>query len=197
VTRVLVTGGTGVLGREVVSRLLENGYTVRVMSRSPRRGALSNVEWAQADMMTGTGLAEAMDGVNAIVHAATDSRNMAKTDVEMTRLLLEKAKAAEVGYFLYISIVGIENVPFAFYQIKLACESLVRDSGIPSASLRLTQFHDLSTCCCTCLRSCRLGCCRWIGNRSRLMLVMQPIRWCAWWARGRLGFCPTWRGRKC
>jgi uncharacterized protein YbjT (DUF2867 family) len=55
VTRVLVTGGTGVLGREVVSRLLEKGYTVRIMSRSPRRGT-TNVEWAQAQMLTAEGL---------------------------------------------------------------------------------------------------------------------------------------------
>ncbi len=140
-TRVLVTGGTGVFGREVVSRLLEKGYTVRIMSRSPKRGT-TNVEWAQAQMLTGEGLFEALQGVDVIVHAASDSRHMAKTDVEMTRLLLEQAKAAGVAYFVYISIVGIDKVPFAFYQIKLACERLVLESGIPSASLRLTQFHE-------------------------------------------------------
>ncbi len=140
-TRVLVTGGTGVLGREVVSRLLEKGYTVRIMSRSPQRGT-TNVEWAQAQMLTGEGLSEALQGVDVIVHAASDSRHMAKTDVEMTRLLLEQAKAAGDAYFVYISIVGIDKVPFAFYQIKLACERLVLESGIPSASLRLTQFHE-------------------------------------------------------
>jgi len=141
VTRVLVTGGTGVLGREVVSHLLEKGYTVRIMSRSPQRGT-TNVEWAQAQMLTGEGLSEALQGVDVIVHAATD-RNIGKTDVEMTRLLLEKAKAAGVGYFLYISIVGIDKAHFSYYQIKLACEALVRDSGIPYATLRLTQFHEL------------------------------------------------------
>ena len=54
-TRVLVAGGTGVLGREVVSRLLEKGYTVRARSRSPQRGTPS-VEWVQAQMLTGEGL---------------------------------------------------------------------------------------------------------------------------------------------
>jgi nucleoside-diphosphate-sugar epimerase len=77
-TRVLVTGGTGVLGREVVSRLLEKGYTVRVMSRSPRLGT-TNAEWAQAQMPTGEGLSEALQGVDVIVHAAAD-RNRAKTE---------------------------------------------------------------------------------------------------------------------
>jgi uncharacterized protein YbjT (DUF2867 family) len=55
VTRVLVAGGTGLLGREVVSRRWEKGYTVRVMSRSPQRGT-TNVEWAQAHMLTAEGL---------------------------------------------------------------------------------------------------------------------------------------------
>ena len=140
-TRVLVTGGTGVLGREVVSRLLEKGYTVRILSRSPRRGT-TNVEWAQAQMLTGEGLSEALQGVDVIVHAATDTR-LGKTDVEMTRKLLEKAKAAAVGYFLYISIVGIDKTSFAYHKIKVACEAMVRDSGIPYANLRLAQFHEL------------------------------------------------------
>lgn len=140
-TRVLVTGGTGVLGREVVSRLLEKGYTVRVMSRSPRRGT-TNVEWAQAQMLTGEGLSEALQGVDVIVHAAAD-RNFAKTDVEMTRLLLEKAKLAEVEYLLYISIVATDKLSAGSARRKLACEALVRDSGIPYANLRLAQFHQL------------------------------------------------------
>jgi len=54
-TRVLVTGGTGGLGRDVVARLLETGYRVRIMSRSPRRGT-PNAEWAQAHLLTGEGL---------------------------------------------------------------------------------------------------------------------------------------------
>src|SRR5258708_5569448 len=141
VTRVLVTGGTGVLGREVVSRLLEKGYSVRIMSRSPRRGT-ANVEWAQAHMLTGEGLSEALQGVDVIVHAATDTR-LGRTDVEMTRRLLEKAKAAGVGYFLYISIVGVDKTSFSYHKVKVACEALARDSGIPYAALRLTQFHEL------------------------------------------------------
>jgi nucleoside-diphosphate-sugar epimerase len=67
---------------------------VRIMSHSPQRGT-TNVEWAQAKMLTGEGLSEALQGVDVIVHAATD--RFGKTDVEMTRLLLEKAKAAGVG----------------------------------------------------------------------------------------------------
>ena len=140
-TRVLVTGGTGVLGREIVSRLLEKGDTVRVMSRSPRRGT-TNVEWAPAQLLTGEGLPEALQDVDVVIHALAD-RNFGKTDVEMTHLLLEKAKAVKIGYFLYISIVGIDKLPAAPARIKLACEALVRDRGIPYATLRFTQFYEL------------------------------------------------------
>src|SRR5258708_2350585 len=140
VTRVLVTGGTGVLGREVVSRLLGKGYTVRIMSRSPRRDT-TNVEWAQAQMLTGEGLSEALQGVDVVVHAATDTR-LGKTDVEMTRNLVEKAKAAGVGYFLYISIIGVDKTSFSYHKVKVACETMVRDSGIPYANVRFAQFHE-------------------------------------------------------
>jgi uncharacterized protein YbjT (DUF2867 family) len=140
VTRVLVTGGTGVLGREVVSRLLEKGYAVRILSRSPRRGP-TGVDWAQAQMLTGEGLPEALQGVDVIVHAATDTR-LGKTDVAMTRRLLEQAKAAGVGYFLFISIVGVDKTSFSYHKVKVACETLARDSGMPSASLRFSQFYE-------------------------------------------------------
>jgi uncharacterized protein YbjT (DUF2867 family) len=111
------------------------------MSRSPRSGT-PNVEWAQAHMLTGEGLSQALQGVDVIVHAATD-RRLGRTDVEMTRLLLEKAKEAGVGYFLFISIVGVDKTSFSYHQIKVACEEMARDSGVPYASLRLAQFHEL------------------------------------------------------
>src|SRR5579859_1494369 len=114
-TRVLVTGGTGLLGK---------GNSVRILSRSPQRGTTS-AEWAQAQMLTGEGLSEALQGVDVIVHAATDTR-LGKTDVEMTRRLLERAKAGGVGYFLYISIVGTDKTSFTYHQIKIACETLAR-----------------------------------------------------------------------
>jgi uncharacterized protein YbjT (DUF2867 family) len=114
---------------------------VRILSRSPRRGT-TNAELAQAQMLTGEGLSEALVGVDVIVHAATDTR-LGKTDVEMTRRLLDAAKVAGVGYFLFISIVGVDKTSFSYHKVKVACETLARESGIPSASLRLTQFYEL------------------------------------------------------
>src|SRR5258708_3496640 len=73
-TRVLVTGGTGGLGSEVVNKLINAGYQVRVMSRHNRQpGQWPEAEWAQADLAIGTGLSEAVAGVDAIIHAATNA----------------------------------------------------------------------------------------------------------------------------
>jgi uncharacterized protein YbjT (DUF2867 family) len=145
-TRVLVTGGAGVLGRELVPRLMRAGYTVRVMSRRERQpGEWPEVEWAQADLETGRGLAEAIAGAQIVVHAASNAAYHTRViDVEGTRRLLEKAKAAGgVGHCLYVSIVGIERVPLPYYRHKLAAEGVVAEGGVPWTILRATQFHTL------------------------------------------------------
>jgi len=143
--RVLVTGGTGGLGRELVSRLLRAGHSVRVMSRRERKtGEWPEVEWAQAELETDRGLAEAVAGAEIIVHAASNAAyHTHAIDVEGTRRLIEKAKAAGVGHFLYVSIVGIERVPFDYYRHKLAAEAIVAEGGVPWSILRATQFHTL------------------------------------------------------
>jgi len=76
-----VTGGTGVLGRELVPRLGKAGNIVRVMSRrAGKSNAAGDVEWAQADIMTGTGLAEAVREEHARVDDRADrSRSCARS----------------------------------------------------------------------------------------------------------------------
>ncbi len=161
-TRVLVTGGTGGLGREVVPRLVQAGYTVRVMSRHDRQtGQWPQVEWAQADLASGAGVKEAGADVDTIIHAATNAgvtledatlnafvrkailKHDGSVDVEGTRLLLEHAHIAGVSHFIYVSIVGIERLPFAYYRNKLKAEALVQESGVPWSIARSTQFHSL------------------------------------------------------
>ena len=143
--RVLVTGGTGVLGREVVPRLVEAKHVVRVMSRrSGESNAVGDVEWAQGDIMTGEGLGDAVRDVEIIVHCASSPfKKTAETDVEGTRKLLEAAKDAGVANFYYISIVGIDRIKFAYYKSKLSAEKVIEDGGVPYTILRATQFHPL------------------------------------------------------
>lgn len=143
-TRILVTGGTGTLGSRVTYQLLQSGYTVRVMSRnSPTANTAKNIEWAQADMETGSGLQNAVSGVDVVVHAASSPvRNTHQIDVDGTRQLLAQARTAGIQHFIYISIVGIDRIPYGYYQAKLATEQVVKESGVPWSTLRITQFHS-------------------------------------------------------
>lgn len=132
---VLVTGGTGALGRLVVARLREQADEVRVLSR--RAGAGTHV----GDLKTGAGVADAARGVELIVHAASDTQRFGRADLEQTMHLLEAA--GDAAHLLYVSIVGIDQIPFGYYQRKLACEQRIVSSGNPYTILRATQFHEL------------------------------------------------------
>ncbi|MFJ4098430.1 SDR family oxidoreductase [Amycolatopsis japonica] len=136
---ILVTGGTGDLGREVVRRLAAEDRRVRVMSRRPRPADV-RYEWARCDLKTGDGLAEAVDGVSAIIHCAS---TLGRGDEQVTRNLVEAAKRAGHPHVVYISIVGIDVIRFFYYNEKLASEKVIEESGLPWTVLRATQFHEL------------------------------------------------------
>jgi uncharacterized protein YbjT (DUF2867 family) len=140
---VLVTGGTGTLGRAVVRRLGEDGRDVRVLSRRGRvAGAPNEVGWVTGDLRTGAGLAEAVRGVDAVVHCASDT-GQPDHDITGTDRLLDAAAAARVPHLAYISIVGVDRVPLGYYRAKLTVERHIEESGLPWTILRTTQFHDL------------------------------------------------------
>jgi uncharacterized protein YbjT (DUF2867 family) len=144
-SRVLVTGGTGTLGRELVPRLTAAGYTVRVMSRrAGQSNHLGDVEWAQADLMSGAGIEQAVAGVDIILHAASSPfKDTRVVDVDGTRNLINSGEAAGVGNFYYMSIVGIDKVKYPYYAHKLEAENVIEASGAPFTILRATQFHPL------------------------------------------------------
>lgn len=145
-TRVLITGGTGVLGRQLKERLSARGYGVRMMSRKPRPATWAeDMEWAQADLETGAGLETALAGTPMVVHCASSPlRRAQEVDVEGTRRLLNVARAAGVQHLVYISIVGIDRIPtYPYYRIKLEAERVIERAGLPYTILRATQFHDL------------------------------------------------------
>lgn len=136
---ILVTGGTGDLGREVVRRLVAGDRPVRIMSRRPRPAEEPN-EWARCDLKTGDRLAEAVDGVSAIIHCAS---TLCRGDEQVTRNLVEAARRAGGPHLVYISIVGIDVIRFFYYDEKLASEKVVEESSLPWTVLRATQFHEL------------------------------------------------------
>jgi len=141
---ILVTGGTGTLGRDVVAELMSTDHSVRIMSRRPAPPDHDGrAQWAQADLLSGEGLAEAVRGVDVIVNCASSpAAQTYETDVTGTQRLLVAAKAAGVRNFLHISIVGIDRIPTGYYKHKLAAERVIAESGIPYSNLRIVQFHS-------------------------------------------------------
>ncbi len=144
---VLVTGGTGTLGRLVVARLRDAGRDVRVLSRRSG-GAAEGIEFVTGDLDTGEGIEGAVDGVETIVHCA----GSAKGDAEKARNLVRVASPAGASHLVNISVVGADRIPivsrvdramFGYFGSKLAAERVVADSGLPFTTLRATQFHDL------------------------------------------------------
>jgi uncharacterized protein YbjT (DUF2867 family) len=146
---ILVTGGTGTLGRLVVPRLRAAGRSVRVLSR--RGGhAQDGVEHVTGDLATGDGVEAAVRGAEVIVHLAGTS----KGDDVKARHLVEAARAGgSARHLVYISVVGADRVPvesgldramFGYYGAKLGAERAVAGSGIPWTTLRATQFHELT-----------------------------------------------------
>jgi uncharacterized protein YbjT (DUF2867 family) len=137
-TPILLTGGTGTLGRLVTPRLLDAGYQVRVLSRRSHDSA-EGVEFVTGDLAAGDGLEAAVNGVGTIVHLA----GSAKGDDEATRNLVRAASRAGVQHLVYISVIGADRVPLGWFRSKLGAERAVSESGLPWTTLRAAQFHDL------------------------------------------------------
>jgi uncharacterized protein YbjT (DUF2867 family) len=143
--RILVTGGTGILGSEIIPRLVGARYTVRVMSRSAsqleRETAL---EWAQADLATGEGLSRAVRDVDIILHMATSPfKQTYDVDIEGAHTLLEYARRAGVRHVVHLSLVGADAIEHPYFQHKRLSEQVVEESGVPYTIVRSTHFHNM------------------------------------------------------
>lgn len=145
-TSILLTGGTGTLGRLVEPLLRAGGHDVRVLSRR-RHESADRTPYATGDLATGSGLGAAVDGVEAIVHCA----GSAKGDDGKARNLVAAARRAGAPHLVYISVVGADRVPvvsavdramFGYFAAKRAAERIVAESGLPWTTLRATQFHE-------------------------------------------------------
>jgi uncharacterized protein YbjT (DUF2867 family) len=146
-SRILVTGGTGTLGRHVVSRLRDVDCDVRVLSRHTQEAA-DGIEHVTGDLLKNEGIQAAVVGAGIIVHCAGNS----KGDDEATRNLVRAASRAGAPHLVYISVIGADRIPvisaidramFGYFGFKLAAEQVVAQSGLPWTTLRAAQFHDL------------------------------------------------------
>jgi uncharacterized protein YbjT (DUF2867 family) len=144
---ILVTGGTGTLGRLLVPRLQAAGRCVRILSR--RRGEYAaGVEHLTGDLRTGAEIDKAVKGARVIVHCAGTSKG---DDVKAMHLV-RAAKEAGSPHLVFISVVGCDRIPvrgridramFGYFGAKLAAEQVIIESGLPWTILRTSQFHDL------------------------------------------------------
>jgi uncharacterized protein YbjT (DUF2867 family) len=145
---ILVTGGTGTLGRLVVARLREAGRDVRVLSRhGGATEADAAIEFVTGDLEADAGAEAAVHGIEVIVHCAGGRVH----DDETTGNLVRAASRAGARHLVYISVVGAERIPvrsridramFGYFGSKLAAEQVVTGSGIPWTTLRATQFQQ-------------------------------------------------------
>lgn len=136
---IAVAGATGNIGSLVVAALERDGHDVVRISRS-----------LGVDLLTGDGLAEALDGVTAVI----DTTNTFATDRDeavgqlgtMTRNLLEaEAATGSVRHHVLLSIVGIAGIEGnAHYAAKREQERLVADGPVPWTIVPATQFHDFA-----------------------------------------------------
>jgi uncharacterized protein YbjT (DUF2867 family) len=144
---ILVTGGTGTLGRLVVRRLRDAGCNVRVLSRRSHDSG-DGIEFMTGDLATCVGIEAAVDGIETIVHLA----GSAKGDEDKARNLVRTASAVGARHLVYNSVVGADRISvpsrvdramFGYFESKLAAERVVADSGLPWTTLRITQTYDL------------------------------------------------------
>jgi len=133
--RVAVAGGTGVVGRLIVSEARGRGHDVLSLSRADG-----------VDLTTGTGLD--LTGVDTVVDVSSVSATAADAAIRffrtVSRTLVDAGAAAGVKHHLALSVVGVPEAPFGYYAGKAAQERVVRGGPVPWTILRATQFHEFA-----------------------------------------------------
>jgi uncharacterized protein YbjT (DUF2867 family) len=134
---ILLTGGTGTLGRLVTPLLLDAGCKVRLLSRRSHAPA-DGIEYVTGDLLAGEVIKPAVDGAEVVLHLAGGP----KGDDEATRNLVRAASHAGVRHLVYISVIGADQVPLGYFRAKFGAEQAVAESGLPWTTLRAAQFHE-------------------------------------------------------
>ena len=106
-----------------------------------RRGA--GPGGVRGDLATGRDLGSAVGWAEVIIHAASDPQGDPwQVDVAGTRRLVESVDRNRLQHLVYVSIVGVDRIPYGYYRAKFAAEQVLLASGLPVTLLRVTQFHD-------------------------------------------------------
>jgi uncharacterized protein YbjT (DUF2867 family) len=133
---VAIIGGSGTLGRLVAGELRSRGHEVRILGRSAPEH--------RVDLTSGDGLDAALKGCDVVIDASNNSSKRAREVlVDGSRRLLAAEEAAAVGHHVAVSIVGCEQLPLSYFQVKAGQERVVRQGPVPWSLVRATQFHEL------------------------------------------------------
>jgi uncharacterized protein YbjT (DUF2867 family) len=134
--KIVVIGGTGLIGSRLVKKLREQGQ--EVVAAAPSSGVNS---------ITGQGLADALKGASVVVDVTNspswEDAAVLKFFETSTRNLLDYERAAGVGHHVALSVVGTERLlASGFFRAKMAQENLIKASSIPYSIVRATQFFE-------------------------------------------------------
>ncbi|MDR6973056.1 NAD(P)H-binding protein [Leifsonia shinshuensis] len=137
---VVVTGGTGRIGRSVVPLLCAAGREVRVLSRHPEAASATDPRITQvgADTVEGRGLDRAFAGAHTVLHLAGGARG----DDRAARNVAEAARRSGVEHLLLISVVGAARMPIGYFRAKAEAERVVAASGVGWTILAVSQLHE-------------------------------------------------------
>jgi uncharacterized protein YbjT (DUF2867 family) len=136
IMKLVIIGGTGLIGSKVVITLREQGH--EALPASPDTGV---------NTLTGKGLAEALQGASVVVDVSNSPSFEEQAVMEFfttsTRNLLEQAAAAGVRHYVALSVVGTERIPDSPYlRAKHAQETLIKGAGVPYSIVHATQFFE-------------------------------------------------------
>jgi uncharacterized protein YbjT (DUF2867 family) len=148
-TSVLVVGGTGTLGRQVVRRAIDEGYDVRCIVRPRPIPADFLRDWGattvQADLTDPASLPATLVGVHSIIDCATarPEENAKAVDWEGKKALIQCAQAMGIQKYVFCSILNCQNHPLVpLMNIKACTEDFLKSSGLDYTILRLCGFHQ-------------------------------------------------------
>jgi uncharacterized protein YbjT (DUF2867 family) len=145
---ILITGATGLVGRQLVAQLAAARWPVRVYIAPRRGGRLSRMDWPEGvETVAGSlddeqGLHRAMQGAHTVFHLASaqwwgSRRDLERVDVQGTRNLVAAARAARIGRLYCLSQLGAEpSSAYTLLRVKGQVETLVRNSGIAYTIVR-------------------------------------------------------------
>ncbi|NUS05719.1 MAG: SDR family oxidoreductase [Nonomuraea sp.] len=136
--KIVVIGGTGLIGSKLVKKLSEHGH--QAVAASPNTGV---------NTLTGEGLAEVLAGAQVVIDVSNSPSFERAAVLEFfetsTGNLLAAEAAAGVGHHVALSVVGTEKMPEnGYFAAKLAQEGLIEKSGIPFSLVHATQFFEFA-----------------------------------------------------